>query len=301
MNNRKDEEMLKPRLVPNMMKKNSRGRALADSMICRGDGYGGGTDPEPSCQQMQKLEQVPPQPPKTLTRLIARRNWWEIERLLSSNTADSIDIEIDEKKIITEESVLHFALRYRAPLHIIKLLAQVYPLCLTRPDCTGKYAIHVACKYGSLPNVVEYLVSRNKHAAGVQDPVGKTAIHYVAEFYASNYETVSQIVNDNMLVVIRMLREAAPESFNLEDDEERNAIEYAIENDYDIKIIKMMQRAARDDWRALKASGLGKKHEDLAREVGRSASEARLNVVLSDVRAARASTAQSNSFVAKTA
>ena len=254
-------------ILSNIVKKKNRTKLkLADSMIR--------SRVEPLCQQQERP--LPSTSKRTLTRLIARRNWWEIESLLS--TEESVEsIEIDEKDIITEESVVHFSLRYRAPLHIVKLLALRYPKCLTRPDCTGKFAIHVACKYGSLPTVVEYLVSENKHAAGVQDPTGKTPIHYLAEYYASNYESPSHLVNENMCQIIRILREVAPESFNIEDNEEMNAIEYGIENDLDLRIIKMMQRAARDDWRALRASS-GKKHDELARDIVRSTSEARLNI-----------------------
>ena len=141
-------------------------------------------------------------PPKTLTPLVAKRNWFEIERILSSSSIDWINI--DDKGIITEESILQFALRYRAPLHIVKLLALRYPRCLTRPDSTGKFSCHVAAKYGATPNVMDYLVCENKYAAGVQDPLGKAPIHYVGEFYLCNNELASTMtVNENMLQVVR--------------------------------------------------------------------------------------------------
>lgn len=98
-------------------------RRMAD-----GAKVGIGGDQSKPCQTQQR-----PPPPKTLTRLIAKRNWWEIERILSSGP---IDMEIDEKGIITEDAVVQFALRYRAPLYIIKLLALRYPRCLTMPDST---------------------------------------------------------------------------------------------------------------------------------------------------------------------
>ena len=47
-----------------------------------------------------------------------------------------------------------------------------------------------------------------------------------------------------MLEVIRILGDVAPQSFNLEDNSGRNAIEVAIENDADIEIIKAIQRDA---------------------------------------------------------
>mmetsp|Transcript_20068 Transcript_20068/g.34538 ORF Transcript_20068/g.34538 Transcript_20068/m.34538 type:complete len:182 (+) Transcript_20068:83-628(+) len=137
---------------------------------------------------------------RTLTRLIARQKWLETERVLASSNW----ISIDEKGLITDESILQFALRYRVPLHIVKILASRYPRCLTRPDSTGKFCCHVAAKYGATPNVMDFLVSMNKHAAGVQDPEGKAPIHYVAEFYACNHESgVPMTVNEHMIQVVR--------------------------------------------------------------------------------------------------
>jgi hypothetical protein len=224
----------------------------------------------------------------TLTRLISKCEWEAIETMLSLIPIEQI--EIDEKHKITEESVLHFALRYAAPLRLVKLLALKYPLCLSMPDPTGKYACHVACKYGALPTVLEFLVSRNAHAAGVQDPEGKAPIHYVGEFYASNYEpSSSPAVRESMIQVINILRQAAPHSFNLEDADGCNAVEYAIANDADMKVIKAMQRSARDDWKTIKATG-HMTHDEMERIVKLSANEARLkNVSLSEVIASNVS------------
>ena len=236
-------------------------------------------------QQHQQQQHRHPAPPRmvTLTRLIVRHEWEAIETMLSLIPIDQI--EIDKRGGITEESALHFALRYAAPLSLVKLLALKYPLCLTMPDPTGKYACHVACKYGALPTVLEFLVSENAHAAGVQDPEGKAPIHYVGEFYASNFESPSSpAVRESMLQVIHILRQAAPHSFNLEDADGCNAVEYAIANDADMKVIKVMQRTARDDWKTMKATGHGKTHDEMERVVKLSADEARMkNVSLSEV------------------
>ena len=234
-------------------------------------------------QQQQQKQQTAPPRMVTLTRLIVRHEWEAIESMLSLIPIEKI--EIDNKGFITEESVLHFALRYAAPLRLIKPLVRKYPLCLTMPDPTGKYACHVACKYGALPTVLEFLVNENAHAAGVQDPEGKAPIHYVGEFYASNYESRSSpAVRESMLRVIHILRKAAPYCFNLEDADGCNAVEYAITNNADIKVIKVMQRIARDYWKTMKAAGFGKTQDEMERDVKLSADEAQFkNFMLSEV------------------
>ena len=128
-------------------------------------------------------------------------------------------------------------------------------------------------------------MSENAHAASVQDPEGKAPIHYVGEFYASNYESRSSpAVRESMLQVTHILRQAAPYSFNLEDADGCNAVEYAIANDADMKVIKVMQRTARDDWKTMKAACHGKTHQEMERDVKLSADAARMkNVSLSEV------------------
>mmetsp|Transcript_4151 Transcript_4151/g.8215 ORF Transcript_4151/g.8215 Transcript_4151/m.8215 type:complete len:293 (-) Transcript_4151:104-982(-) len=218
-----------------------------------------------------------PQAPTTLARLIAKRNWSEVENVLSSTPTESI--VIDEKGLITEDNVLHLACRFQAPLHIVEMISTRYPGSLRKPDPTGRFAIHLAAKYSAPPDVMQYLIEENQTAAGIQDDVGKTPIHYVGEFYVQHHDPNATIkeVNENMIFVVRLLRMAAPMSFNLEDNDGCNAIELAIESDTDIKIIKSMQRAARDDWRELKAKE-GKKHEERAENLLRVASERRMNV-----------------------
>lgn len=220
------------------------------------------------------------QPPVTLARLIAKRNWNDVENILSSSSGSSVEwTEIDEKGLITEDNILHLACRFRAPLHIVKLLAARYNGSLRKPDPTGRFAIHLAAKYSATPDVMQFLIRANEAAAGIQDDIGKTPIHYVGEFYVRHHDPSVSIseVNDNMLQVVRLLKSASPMSFNLEDDEGCNAIELALESDTDIKIVKSMQRAARDDWRDLKATK-GLKHEDLAKGLERAASEVRMKV-----------------------
>ena len=60
-----------------------------------------------------------------------------------------------------------------------------------------------------------------------------------------------------------------------------------------------MQRTARDDWRTLKASGHGKRHAELAQDIERSASEARMNITRN--RTQNSSDDHFKSFMAKTA
>jgi ankyrin repeat protein len=220
--------------------------------------------------------------PVTLARLISTQSWNDVVSLISSRPVESI--QIDDRMAITQDNILHFACRFHAPLAIIRLLSSKYPKSLVTPDSLGRFAIHVASKYGASPLVIHFLICENFAAASVPDDAGKTPIHYVGQYYARNHSTSASLkdVSENMLQVVRLFKAAAPESFNLEDLDEYNAIEYALESNADIKVVKAMQRAARDDWRELRKKHGVMSHEELARGLERNASEAR-RVLLSSI------------------
>lgn len=187
----------------------------------------------------------------TLARLLSQRQWSLLDSVLSSTTSAS-SILIDDPNLphaITSDIVIHFAARFQAPLRIISLLARIYPSSLASADITGRYPIHVAGKWAATPDVIAYLIKTNPTVAGVPDSTGKTPMHYVGECYIRHFDNPMYNRDDSMLQVVRLLKNAAPNSVNLEDNEGMNAIEYALESDTNLKVVKTMQRACRDDWR----------------------------------------------------
>ena len=193
----------------------------------------------------------------TLARLISQCQWTIVESVLSSEEMRS-SIAIDDVTLphaITPDIIIHFAARFQAPLRVMALLAKAYPMSLKSADSTGRYPIHVAAKWAASPDVMSYLTKMNPSVAGVQDSTGKTPMHYVAEFYLAHFNNVQWSRDDAMLQVVRLLKNAAPLSVNLEDEEGMTCIEYALISDAHIKVVKTMQRACRDDWRGRSQRG----------------------------------------------
>jgi hypothetical protein len=208
--------------------------------------------------------------PMTIAGLIGNRDWSLLEHLLMYGAPLSMDEPDMAEHAITEHIVVHFAVRFQAPLSTISLLCNLYPSSISSPDASGRYPVHVACKWSATPDVVNYLVRLNSSACGVQDSFGKTPMHYVAEFYVANYQLPLEMLYPMDESMMQVVKSAAPTSLNLEDDEGCNAIEYALVNDVNIKVIKVMQRACRDDWRQRsKASdeGLRRRHSDLIKDL----------------------------------
>ena len=222
-----------------------------------------------------------------LTKLITEQQWSEVDEILNHSIAglslhDSISsTDSSSSNPITEDIMVHFACAFNAPLRSIRIIAKKYKRSLMSTDSSGRYPIHVSAKWGATPDVMNFLIGTNPDAAGVQDKAGKTPMHYVGEFYArhyrANYMNTMKDLNESMnlvddadksmLHVVWLLKSAAPKSANLEDKQGMNAIEYALESDSDISVIKSMQRACRDDWRKRKEDHKGARHEELAKEI----------------------------------
>lgn len=200
---------------------------------------------------------TPAEQSTTLARLLSQRQWSRLEIILT--TTPSSSILIDDPFLphaVTAGIVIHFAARFQAPLRIISLLSRHYPHSLADSDVTGRYPIHVAAKWAATPDVIAYLLKANPSVAGVPDSTGKTPMHYVGEYYLQHFNNPMYSRDDSMLQVTRLLKNAAPLSVNLEDDEGMNAIEYALLSEANLKVIKTMQRACRDDWRERQISNL---------------------------------------------
>jgi hypothetical protein len=187
----------------------------------------------------------------TIVQCLCKRQWSLLEAVLTSEFRSSIAIDDPSlPTVVTADMIIHCAVRARAPLSVITLLASLYPQSLCSPDMMGRYPIHVAAKWASNPSIIAYLVKTNPSVVGAPDSDGKTPMHYVGECYVENHSGDSpQDTEQSMGEVVDILRLAAPHSVNLEDNDEMNAVEYALINNASMRVIKKMQRACRDDWR----------------------------------------------------
>jgi len=186
-----------------------------------------------------------------LSRLIADQQWDQIDHVISGQFQFQPSSFLD-----CENEVLHFACTKNAPLATIRSLAQIYSRSVYTSDSKGRCPLHEAARCGAHPDVIDYLCSTNGNAAVKQDSLGKTPMHYVAESYEKQYRdrvrrddiNSADDTDEVMLRVVRIFREVAPQSFNIEDSRGKNPIEYAIENNADFVIFLNFHRACRDDW-----------------------------------------------------
>ena len=188
-----------------------------------------------------------------LHHMINEQEWDFANRLLKDATKYKRSLRTSDT--IASDFIIHHACRMNAPLLTIVRLSAIYPMNLNTADDDGRYPLHLAVASGCTPDVIRFFVRNNPSSAEVQDKFGKTPLHYAGQFYAENFIRNRlgfpdfNEVHSNTFLVVEMLVDVAPQSTNLEDEDEMNPIEYALVSATNIKTIKMMQRASRKEWR----------------------------------------------------
>lgn len=219
----------------------------------------------------------------TLHNLISEQEWTSVDHLLTQSfklrRSLSVNVSLSSSVTITDDLILHYALNFNAPLQIIMKLSSRFLSSMDAADACGRYCIHVAVASGCAPDVIKFFVQMRPKFVGLRDRLGKTPMHYAGEGYANkfvdnyfDFPDFREVHKNTTLQVVEILVKVAPQSVNIEDEDEMNPIEYALLTSTNIKVIKTMQRASLKDWRRRKPVEC-QSQEDLAKELqGRSSS-----------------------------
>eukprot|EP00586_Coscinodiscus_wailesii_P003463 CAMPEP_0172485456 /NCGR_PEP_ID=MMETSP1066-20121228/13500_1 /TAXON_ID=671091 /ORGANISM="Coscinodiscus wailesii, Strain CCMP2513" /LENGTH=190 /DNA_ID=CAMNT_0013250739 /DNA_START=304 /DNA_END=876 /DNA_ORIENTATION=- len=124
----------------------------------------------------------------------------------------------------------------------------MYPEAVFEMDCMGRFPLHIASKFGASTSVIKHLVKKNPKAAEMQDTSGQTPLHL--EFYDYRWKS---LVSDSAHHTVKCLCDVAPKSVVLDDKDGMSAIEYAIDEEADMKVIRLLQKTSQS-FRKLKIS-----------------------------------------------
>ena len=205
----------------------------------------------------------------SISRIMAAQDWDRFRMLLSTEVGQiAVQNQLLSSNDFAAESALAYASRFHPPMDVIRCIADLLPPeVAARPDPMNRSPLHVAAKWGAPPRVIRYLAEMDPAAAATQDVHGKTPLHYAAEYYKSNYaprRSDDKPHKEAVLEVIRYLCKLSPTTVNIEDNNEYTALEYAIENDSDIKVVRSLQKACERDWKKRRsAGGIKQKHDDV--------------------------------------
>ena len=132
-------------------------------------------------------------------------------------------------------------------------MLRVYPSSVSNVNNKQQYPLHTAAQSGAAPSIIKSLTDAFIDAADHPDIDGKTPLHLACQHYASAYRPTKHLdgslvsLQDAMVESIQLLNR--PAVVNMEDEEGMTALEYAIDTNADLRIIKNMQRACEQSWR----------------------------------------------------
>jgi len=143
-------------------------------------------------------------------------------------------------------NLLHFALRFQPPLHIVQNLIKTFPGTEKELDRMGRYPLHTALCYGATQDVIEYLLQRYPEAASHQECEGKTALHLAFHNYKWRSQPGIEFGNElrkSIVGIVEKICKVSPSVLTKEDMNGMSALEYAIEEEVDFGVVSKLQKA----------------------------------------------------------
>ena len=182
-----------------------------------------------------------------LLSLIRQRAWNKVLKILSFNPKLAQPCESSCRENCTQlHSPLLLACKLNPPLDVVNSLLQAYPDASVETDCENKLPLHVACEFGAHPAVINTLLKANIDAAMEKDIFGMLPIHRVCDSYLYNFDIGSTKMDPQYSVIetISILLGAQPTALLVDDNKEMCPIEYAIESNLSLAVIRILQKVS---------------------------------------------------------
>ena len=178
-----------------------------------------------------------------LSKMISKGQWSKAEKFI-----DTYGMSIDLSG--GDDSILHQACRHQPPLDLIKKIVSLRPdlAYLANPD--GQVPLHIASQNGVSPDIIDFFCAPKRSTSGVQDLMGRTALHLACEGYcANNTDASGKSTKKAFTKTVKTLIRSSPTTINLEDVNGISAVEYALESDVDLKNLRILQKASEREWK----------------------------------------------------
>lgn len=144
----------------------------------------------------------------------------------------------------SNHTVLHYLCQFRPPLSVVKSIYKSHSKAIFQKDCKGRYPLHIACKHGCTPDVVNYLLEKYPQAARECDLKQRSPLILAYRSYVFECGLAFCFANRNLTEVGQALISAAPDMVTAEDNKGQTALEYAIAEQFKYPTIEILQLAA---------------------------------------------------------
>eukprot|EP00550_Attheya_septentrionalis_P013060 CAMPEP_0198303018 /NCGR_PEP_ID=MMETSP1449-20131203/56670_1 /TAXON_ID=420275 /ORGANISM="Attheya septentrionalis, Strain CCMP2084" /LENGTH=332 /DNA_ID=CAMNT_0044005499 /DNA_START=153 /DNA_END=1151 /DNA_ORIENTATION=+ len=208
-------------------------------------------------------------------RFIEKKSWKRLRKLmkkLSKETlreiVETIGQMMDQKA--EERNVLHLLCAKDPPSDLVQKISELCPWLLLEQDIFGRLPLHVAVACDASISVIDTLLVCHGDAVKMQDDRGRTplmlACHKpptdifklgVYDKYEMEYlfgPADATYYPGPRIEIVKSLLLAAPRMINHEDDDEYNALEFAVLSEAHEDITEALQNASQREWDRIKKS-----------------------------------------------
>lgn len=182
-----------------------------------------------------------------LLQIMKSGDWLTLQHLTLDDPKvfRTISQDISECSQLNGMTLLHAAIRFNPPLHIVAEIIEICPHLLSAQDCLGRTPLHISSGGQANPSLIKLLVDAYPEACSIPDKDGMTPLHMACNSSCKLFEGDDQIARDPpSYEVVRALLLPSSDSVTLDDVNEMSPIEYAIVSNASLRVVRLLQKSA---------------------------------------------------------
>ena len=213
-----------------------------------------------------------------LLNIIESKDWTTFNEIAIQNPKafKALSNIITETIEFNGMTFLHAVARNHPP---VKVVADVIKICPELPkarDCLNRTPLHIAAGVGASVQVIKYLTMAYPEACKIQDEDGRTPLHFACDVECRLFEGEPDRREPPSFQVVHALLSASIAPASMEDEDEMCPLEYAILSDADVRVVKLLQKAAQKYMKKVYAQ---EKQDEYARRSSRQLASVAIHTI----------------------
>mmetsp|Transcript_8158 Transcript_8158/g.20070 ORF Transcript_8158/g.20070 Transcript_8158/m.20070 type:complete len:233 (+) Transcript_8158:94-792(+) len=192
-----------------------------------------------------------------LLNIIDSKDWSTFKEIMLQNPKafQALSNIISTTNDFNGMSFLHAVVRNSPPLEVVTDMIRICPDSPNARDCLNRTPLHVAAGVGANVQVIKCLAMAYPEACKIQDEDGRTPLHFACDIDCRLFEGEPDRRDPPSLQVVHALLSASIAPASMEDEDEMSPLEYAIFSDAEIRVVKLLQKAAQKYMKKIHAKG----------------------------------------------
>eukprot|EP00581_Thalassiosira_minuscula_P016863 CAMPEP_0183730598 /NCGR_PEP_ID=MMETSP0737-20130205/33273_1 /TAXON_ID=385413 /ORGANISM="Thalassiosira miniscula, Strain CCMP1093" /LENGTH=231 /DNA_ID=CAMNT_0025963141 /DNA_START=200 /DNA_END=895 /DNA_ORIENTATION=+ len=181
-----------------------------------------------------------------LIKIIERQDWRTFDEVAIKNPQafKAISDIISTTDEFNGMSFLHAIARNNPPLKVVSNVVRICPNAPMARDCLNRTPLHIAAGICADVRVIKYLIRAYPEACKIQGEDGRTPLHFACDVDSRLFEDQPQTRDPPSFEMIHALLSATIDPASMEDEDEMSPLEYAICSNADVRVVKLLQKAA---------------------------------------------------------